>query len=207
MREFSKAELTKICRYILYNTDVIVEDKYSKFLIENVFKKHPNWVQKRGVGIKHIEVRNNKYNQKNFYIIRVDGSETDISFVKSITYPNKISRIMRACRTAVYPEIEKVKNSVVLPFVCPITGETIYDKHLIHVDHYDLTFEDLFYKWVSEKNIDELYEKTLKSKEDNNIEPYFDDDEINKDFLIFHNNNTHLRLVSRTANLSILRKK
>ena len=56
-------------------------------------------------------------------------------------------------------------------------------------------------------NIDELYEKTLKSKEDNNIEPYFDDDEINKDFLEFHNNHTHLRVVSKTANLSILRKK
>ncbi len=207
MRSFNKEELTKICRFILYNTDVVVEKKYSKFLIENVFNRHPNWVHKRGVGIKHIEVRNNKYNQKSFYIVRTDGSETDISFVKSITYPNKISRIMRACRTSVLPEILKIRNNIKLPFVCPITGETINDKHLIHIDHYDLTFEDLFYKWLDGKNIDELYEKTLKSKEDNNIEPYFDDDEINKDFLEFHNNHTHLRVVSKTANLSILRKK
>lgn len=73
MKNYNKTELTKICRYILYNTNHIVDKKHEKFLIDNVFSKHPNWIHKRGCGIKHIEVRNNMYGQKNFYIIRVDG--------------------------------------------------------------------------------------------------------------------------------------
>ena len=35
---------------------------------------------------------------------------------------------------------------------------------------------------------------------------WFDDKDINDDFIKFHNLHTHLRVVSKIANLSILRK-
>lgn len=118
----------------------------------------------------------------------------------------KIYRINKACRSAVNSVIMEMRNKITLPFVCPITGETIEDKHLIHVDHYDKTFAELFHEWLKGKDIDELYNKTLKQKGDKRLGTFFDDDELNRDFLEFHNNNTHLRLVSAKANLTILRK-
>ena len=206
MEKYNKTQLTKIARYILKNTKGIVEKKHSDFLIKHIFSNHPNFKEKVGCGIHHIEVRHNKYNQDNFYIVRIDNTSTDISYVKSLKYPNKYSRVMRACRSAVYGEIQKERDKIELPFVCPLTSEIITDKHLIHIDHYDLTFEELFNRWVSDKDIDYLYSLTLDSKKDNSLDTYFTDQEIINDFISYHNKNTHLRAVSANANLSVLRK-
>ncbi len=205
--DFSKAEKTKMCRYILYNTYKVVDKKSSEFLLEYVFPNHPEWDEKVGVGVDHFEVRPDNYGGKCFYIVRKDGSYTDISFVTAISPPKKKADVIKACRTVIRPEIEKMRESIQLPFVCPITGETIWDKHYIHIDHYDWTFKEVFDEWVKDKDIDELYKKTLKSNKDNDMDTYFDDEEVCRDFLEFHNKHTHLRAVSRTANLSIFNKK
>lgn len=206
-KDYTKQELTEICQEILYQSDTIVNKKNSRFLIENVLCNHPDWFTKRGCGIDHIEVRKNKYGQKCFYIVRSDGTDTDISFTKSISNPNNITILMRACRSAIRPLIIKFKEDTIkLPFTCPITGEVINEHHLVHVDHYDLTFEELFYKWLKDKNVDDLYKKTLESKRDGYIGTEFNDPNVIANFIDFHNNNTHLRLVSRTANLSTLKK-
>lgn len=113
---------------------------------------------------------------------------------------------MRACRTSVREVIDEFRKNIQIPFICPITGDEIYNKHDIHVDHYDMTFEDLFYMWLENKDIDYLYSKIQKSSDDNIIEPFIDDKDINDDFLKFHNSHTHLRFVSKKANLSNLRK-
>lgn len=203
--ELNKNQLIKVCRYILYNTDVVVEEKYSKFLIERVFSRHQEWEEKKGVGIDHLEVRPNRYKQKNFYIVRIDGSVTDISFLKALQHPTKLSVVKEACRNAILPIILEIRSEIQLPFKCPLTGETVTDKKLIHVDHYDLTFDEVFNKWIEDKNINELYEKVAKSQ-DNSEQTYFEDDAISKDFLDFHNKNTHLRVISAKANLSLLKK-
>jgi len=166
-----------------------------------VFSRHQEWEEKKGVGIDHLEVRSNRYKQKNFYIVRIDGSVTDISFLKSLQHPTKLSVVKEACRTAILPLILEIRSEIQLPFKCPLTGETVTDKKLIHVDHYDLTFDEVFNKWIEDKNLNELYEKVAKSQ-DNSEQTYFEDDIINKDFLDFHNKNTHLRVISAKANLS-----
>jgi hypothetical protein len=63
--------------------------------------------------------------------------------------------------------------------------------------------------WISDKDIDELYNKTNKSVSGVNsgTHSYFVDENIIADFIEFHNKNTHLRAVSKRANLSDLRKK
>ena len=97
-------------------------------------------------------------------------------------------------------------ESIELPFVCPITGEVVYDKRDVHIDHYDMTFRQLFDEWVKGKDIEELYRMTLRSNKDNDTNTYFDNEEICNDFIEFHNKHTHLRAVSKRANLSELRK-
>ena len=73
----------------------------------------------------------------------------------------------------------------------------------VHIDHYDMTFNDMFNIWISNYNEDYLYSKI---KKDNKIGVKFIDSKIVEDFKKFHNENTKLRMVSTFANLSILKK-
>lgn len=209
-KELTIKDKKKVCRYILNDTDVngIVKPHYANWLIKNVFVKHWRWEIKKGVGIDHIEVRLcSGYNHtKEFWIVRTDGTETDISYIKCLSPNDKIKEIKKACRTAIEPEIIKVKNTVKFPFLCPILGIQINDMEQIEIDHYDLTFEELFKKWISDKDVDELYNNLLSSKKDGETITEFDDIDIINDFVDFHNKNTHLRAVSKKANQSELRK-
>lgn len=199
--------MTNRCRKILNDTSKIVDKPSTDFLINNIFPNHLRWKNKVGVGIDHIEVRPDIYGGKCFYIIRIDGSFTDISYVKSITPEKPIDYVYRACRAAIRPIIKEEREKIKLPFVCPITNEIIYNIDDIHIDHYDLTFDELFNEWIKDKDINELYKKTLDSSKDNSTITYFYDKEIIKDFVEFHNKHTHLRAVSKKANLGVLRKK
>ena len=203
---YNKKEKTKLCKYILDNSDVRVEDKYSRFLMKYIFPYHPKWNDKEGVGIDHIEVRPDGYGHKCFYLIRKDSTVTDISYLTSITPPSKKEQVRTACRTAIRPTIKDIKNSVKLPYRCPITGDIITSMEDIQIDHYDMEFNDVFELWIKDKDLDWLYEDVMKSNVDGSTITSFKDESIIKDFIEFHNTHTHLRTVSKRANLSVLRK-
>ena len=205
-RNFKKIEKAKLCKYILDNSDGRVEDKYSRFLVKYVFPNHPDWKEKERVGIDHIEVRPDGYGHKCFYLIRKDSTVTDISYLTSITPPSKKEQVRTACRTAIRPIIKEIKNSVKLPYRCPITGDIITSMDDIHIDHYDMEFNDVFELWIKDKDLDWLYEDVMKSNVDGSTITSFKDESIIKDFIEFHNTHTHLRVVSKRANLSVLRK-
>lgn len=204
---YNKKEKTKLCRYILENSDGRVEDKYSRFLLKYIFPYHPEWNEKEGVGVDHIEVRPDGYRKKCFYIIRKDSTVTDISYVSSITPPSKKEQVRTACRTAIRPIIENIKNRVELPYRCPITGDIITSMDDIQIDHYDMEFNDVFELWIKDKNLDWLYGDVKKSSTDGSTITSFKDESIIKDFICFHNTHTHLRVVSKKANLSVLKRK
>ena len=204
---YNKKEKTKLCKYILDNSDVRVEDKYSRFLMKYIFPYHPEWKDKEGVGIDHIEVRPDGYGHKCFYLIRKDSTVTDISYLTSITPPSKKEQVRTACRTAIRPTIKDIKNSVKLPYRCPITGDIITSMEDIQIDHYDMEFNDVFELWIKDKDLDWLYEDVMKSNVDGSTITSFKDESIIKDFIEFHNTHTHLRVVSKKANLSVLKRK
>ena len=204
---YNKKEKTKLCKYILDNSDVRVEDKYSRFLVKYIFPYHPEWKEKEGVGIDHIEVRPDGYGHKCFYLIRKDSTVTDISYLTSITPPSKKEQVRTACRTAIRPIIKDIKNSVKLPYRCPITGDIITSMEDIQIDHYDMEFNDVFELWIKDKDLDWLYEDVMKSNIDESTITSFKDESIIKDFIEFHNTHTHLRIVSKKANLSVLKRK
>ena len=204
---YNKKEKTKLCKYILDNSDVRVEDKYSRFLMKYIFPYHPEWKDKEGVGIDHIEVRPDGYGHKCFYLIRKDSTVTDISYLTSITPPSKKEQVRTACRTAIRPTIKDIKNSVKLPYRCPITGDIITSMEDIQIDHYDREFNDVFELWIKDKDLDWLYEDVMKSNVDGSTITSFKDESIIKDFIEFHNTHTHLRVVSKKANLSVLKRK
>ena len=204
---YNKKEKTKLCRYILEHSDGKVEDKYSSFLLKYIFPCHYRWKEKEGVGVDHIEVRPDGCGKSCFYIVRKDLTVTDISYLVAITPPNMKGKVKKACRTAVRPIIESIRNSVVLPYKCPITGDLITSMDDIQIDHYDMCFNDVFELWIKDKDLDRLYADVRKSGIDGSTVTSFADESIIKDFIAFHNAHTHLRVVSKRTNLSVLRRK
>ena len=205
----TKKEKTEKCRMILYSTkDIVLHVSDFEFLLE-VFEGHEQWEQKKGCGVNFISVGLSPYKTKCFFINRVDGSKTDISFGSAITNPTPIKKVKSACRFAIREEIVNFRkeNVVYNETKCPFTGYVL-TQYNTHIDHYDLTFDEMFNKWVSQEEIvlDYLIEQIEETK-DNEFETKFKDKDIEIDFIRFHNANSKLRSVSSTANLSMLRHK
>ena len=190
------------CSELLYKDTLTLEDK--KFLA-SIFINHPNWLQKRGVGVKDISRMKTAYGKICFQIIRKDGTSTDISFIESITPSSSLQKIKRACRTACKSEILRFRDTINWGIdKCPFSNKILY-KDNTDIDHYDMSFKELFSEWI--KNKDKKYlESKLSKSEDNTFEDYFIDENLNKDFLDFHNKNTHLRAVDKNINRSLLNK-
>lgn len=202
------AELNK-CREILHSYspgEIISFEDEIAFLID-IFQRHPDWDQKKGVGIKHVYVdMESMYKGKCFFIERVDGTKTDISFIKSIQEINPLYIIKKACRNAVKDYVIDFRNKNVVYGVttCPITGEVL-TKENTHIDHYNKTFDELCEKWISIEGFTSAY-AAIKPTKDMDIGYSFGVNSIKQSFIDYHNKNTHLRAVSKRANLSELKK-
>lgn len=196
------------CREILhkYNPGEIVNNSDLFFLI-SVFENHSEWDKKKGEGILNISIGLAQFGTRCFIINRTDGSSTDISFLKAITNPSEDSDLKKACRSAIQCEIDKFKDENLQYGItrCAITNEILLPNDT-HIDHYDLTFSEVYNEWIKYQNKKYLVSKLNKSV-DNETETYFIDDKINYDFRIFHNMNTHLRAVTKYANLVLLKNK
>lgn len=193
----NKKQVTEKCRDILYERIPIDYD----FLLNDVFPYHPEWDTKRGNGVLLVRIGNTKYGNKCFFIERVDGTSTDISFTKCITNPSKCADIKKACRSAIRNEIVKFRKSIRFGIdKCELTGE-ILQKDNTHIDHYDMTFDELFVMWIFDKRVEDLH-KYINPMKDNEFETYFISEIIKNEFINFHNKNTHLRAVTIKANLS-----
>lgn len=66
-----------------YNPMTSLTGPDEQFCLE-LFKYHPRYTQKCGVGILRIQVRLDKYGKKCFHLLRVDGSDEDISWTKCV---------------------------------------------------------------------------------------------------------------------------
>lgn len=204
----TKKELTERCRAITrqYNINEEIDNAEHFEFLMNLFSCHSEWDMKRGCGIKSITVKKDFYGNKYFYLNRVDGTGTDISFVHCISERKPIAIIKQACRYAIRNEIDlyRRKNVQYGVTTCPITGEVLTQDNT-HIDHYDLTFQQMFDRWIIGKSIDELFKKINKT-DDNSLLTYFTCDLLINEFIEFHNNHCKLRAVSRIANLSLLKK-
>jgi len=203
----TKKEKINKCREILHKYPFgvkILNPDEIEFLL-SIFEGHTEWDSKRGVGVDYITTELTKFNQKCFYLHRVDGSKTDISFTHSITNRSDLHNVKCACRYAIKETIIdfRLRNVVYGETKCPITGEVL-TKENTHIDHFNLTFDELFNEWIKNKPFDYLVDR-INETTDDNMETYFTDSFLSELFLIHHNNNTNLRAVSKKANLSILK--
>lgn len=207
IKRMNKKQLNEKCKEILNGLEVgdyVCDPNDLEFLL-SVFEGHQEWEGKQGCGIKGVFVDKTDFGGRCFWLDRFDGTITDISYIKSITPPTKLADINKACRTAIQPIIKEFRNKNVTfgETRCPFTNEILTYSNT-HIDHYDLMFYELFKLWIDKYNIDEIYNVVNKST-DGDVNTRFTDYAIEQDFIKFHNANTHLRAVSKKANLSILK--
>jgi hypothetical protein len=198
-------EKTEKCRYILYCYTGRIEFADDIEFLYSIFECHPQWEQKQGCGVDYFYIGKTKYNNLCFYIMRTDGTTTDISFTTAIKEPTIKSKVLKAFRSAIRPEIEKFKKTIKFGAdKCPITGYILIPSNT-HIDHYDLTFKELIEVFTTDTPLEDYFQFINETK-DNEVETYFTNQNIIDSFVNFHNANTNLRAVTKQANLSILKK-
>lgn len=167
------------------------------FMLE-LLTHHPEWSEKQGVGVRSVQVRLNVFDHganKGVWLIRVDGSEIDISWVYAIAAvpPTYHKQVRDAARHAIYDQIQHVRDSAGLRGRCQICqlqldGET-------HVDHAaPATFEAIFAAWHAGRP-----DVTLR---DTGLHPVFADAVLLADWQEHHRLFSDLRLVHKHCNLS-----
>jgi hypothetical protein len=196
----TKKQQTETCKVILnkYNLGDYLTRSEAIFM-GNIFKNHPNWDKKRKMGIKKIQIDKDDFGHRCFYLVFVDGTRDSISYITSIkgkcnTHKEKL---IKACRTAIYPEIVKFRNTVNFGLdVCQFSNK-ILTKENTHIDHYDLTFNQMFNLWINDKNIKDIKIKKVGQSF------VFENSEVENDFVDFHNKNCKLRAILDKVNLTI----
>lgn len=210
----TKSALQDRIKYILYHWPhggrLPVGD--FDFMME-VLAMHPDAEQKIGVGVDRMEVRRNPVytNTRGFWVIRTDGSETDFSYLECLKETPHAKRFLNACRVAIEPETMAFKNKFFGELHgevarCPYTGEVLSFVGS-HVDHKaPATFQALVDGFIAANHIDVSLVKINGKAVDGNFQDTFDDPALLRNWLEYHSGHAVLQVVSRTANLSILRR-
>jgi hypothetical protein len=208
MKKETKKSLKEKCQKILHSYNGVVTSKEDFDFLMEVFKCHTEWEEKcKGQKIIRIEVGPAPGRpSKCFFIVREDGSKTDISYTHCINARTNDVQIKNACRNAIYPQIRDMKAKIKLPFVCPLSNMVVDSMDKVHIDHYDLDFNEVVEEWLKDKDKQAIFDNINKT-EDNNTLTFFTSPEIVQDFIQFHNAHTHLRALSCQANLTRKRKK
>ncbi len=206
----TKEEVTKYVQEILYRYDdyQFLNKTDFNFIHDLLENGHHNPIKKIGCGISGFFVKKNMYNKRGFFIKRLDGSETDFSFVKCIHPKSSLQDLKSACRSAIREDIVKFredffsKNKDLNGFVtCPFTHEKVSVDNC-HVDHIPPdTFNKIFSDWLSSQNI-EPKSIELTGYDDGDMTKEFVDKDIEKSFVSFHKERMNLRITSPLGNLS-----
>ena len=203
------AMLTRL-RDILYtsppNTPITGE---SLRILIDVLSYHPRAEAKQGCGIARMEVRKNyRFGTLEFWIVRLDGTETDWSFMACLRPSSPLQHVQMAARHAVVPQIAEFKR---LTFVssatvqCPLTGDSI-TYNTCHVDHIPPdTFASILDGFLREYEID-THDVIMLGDEDGAIGRVFADQSLSIKWQSYHAQHARLRATSSFGNLSISKR-
>jgi hypothetical protein len=166
--------------------------------------RHPQAPEKIGQGVAGFSVQTTAMGTRCFFVHRVDGSSTDFSYHSCTTAPDHIALVRKAMRRAIADQIIEFKRAseAQAPLVCAVTGDMLsWDN--AHVDHAPPVFIALADEWASRVG----GYSAIKL-------PPAADKQIGRSLILadaelwanFHQQNAHLRIDSRLANLSLLRR-
>ncbi len=181
-----------------------------QFICE-LLKRHPEYDDKIGVGIKEIVIRLDGYWGKTrcFHIKRIDGTETDFSYLHCIdndTNKEPIKMFTQSARSAVKEQIVLYLSNYLRRtidndnnVICEKTKLKI-SRDQATVDHIPpITFDKILNDFLKLKNINpSLIEYTGFG--DNEYNKEFKDEHIKTEFANYHRQVAKLRVISRHEN-------
>ena len=130
----TKTELCNRASRILFSGNITPED--DAFLRE-IVKGHPIADVKIGPGIDHFEIRRGgRFNQNVLFLVRIDGTATDISFRQCINGESSHrTKVLAAMRAAIADQVIAFRDHALTTNArCSITGIPLTREN-IHVDH------------------------------------------------------------------------
>ncbi len=198
----TKADMKAHVRNIIDTNGVghIKDVESFNFLLE-FFKYHPGYIEKRGCGIESVEIRKNlEWGHNEFWIVRVDGTSTDISLNMCLRmkHPTLEQYVRSCCREAVFIDI---KNFKIKHFydketsICPITNKT-YSIKESHVHHNEPWSFDRIFKMWWEKKKDCITLDDIGGCGDGDVVKKFVKTELSDNFRRFHNSKSDLQVLS-----------
>lgn len=205
----TKGALIKKIRSVLNESDIKKTLCGEDFLFMlSILKMHPSYSIKEGPGVSSIFIKTNPLYKRNrcFWIKRIDGSETDFSFMQCLNPKNNLSKFLAACRLSISETMINFKiSSLNLVKTCPETGIAL-NRFNSHVDHSPPVFDQIVKMFIEKYDID-VDKVPLLGSIDGEIGGSFKDESMAEKFLIFHNSIANLRLISAQANLQLKKKR
>lgn len=178
--------------------------------LESLFQKHPEKTMRNPTEYYFVGKSPN-HPSNCFYRKDITGYITDFSFYKAINGKPKLEiQVHSAFREVVRESIlnakfklfdeHKVKIGKHFFYLCPLTN-ALCKKDEIHADHAPpQTFQILVKLFLSAKKIN-LSDVKLKLPKNNSSLIELIDEELRKDFLTYHSENAHIRLISKSIHL------
>ncbi|QNE38979.1 DUF3223 domain-containing protein [Hymenobacter sp. NBH84] len=190
-------------RGILYNgkaNDNLTEVEFN-FMYDYFQQFHHDFETKNGVGINYFTRTLSPYGNLQFELVRIDGSQDDISFIISnISKTNDRNDLVKALRNTIAQQIYDFRDKEFngrFYITCPYTNQAAtLDNH--HVDHETPTFKELTDNWIQEKNITDFNGLV----EPNKLPYTLLNQNLAEDFYQYHKTHAKLRILSKRGNLS-----
>jgi hypothetical protein len=209
----TKTQVTEYIKDIIANHPLGPLSGEALAVVGELFSFHPDSETKIGPGIERIDLRLNRNfsgTAKGFWIVRVDGTETDISYKKCLdserAYRNQFNH---ACRFAVKEHINAFKLEffrVAVKPTCALTGDPITPENS-HVDHIPpYTFKRIVESFIVLNALNVDVPGVCLSGVDGLMIPSFVDPVLRDKFVQYHNNLASLRVISAAANVGIVQQ-
>lgn len=208
-REFtSKKSVTDYVRTEIlckYADLVRISEDHLRFMV-SLLQYHPWGEQKIGCGVVDMWIAKNlNFPTRGFFLSRTDGTTTDFSFLQCVQSGSVVRDFREACRAAIVPTVLAIKNAAFDSgqVVCPIRGRVL-SKADCHVDHEPPnTFAAIFAAYL-ETGINP--DSVPLKHDDNDAGTRFVNESDAEAWVSFHNQIARLRVISKEANLSDVRK-
>ena len=186
-----------------YTPGARVSNKDDHNFLLDLIEWHPNRAAKVGAGVRRFEVRRNTgMPSVGFFVVRIDGTDTDFSYNECISPSSHRGKVIKAMRYAIIDQVMGVADSAFAdggPVRCAITGRPLHHRSEAHVDHEDPTFIELATAFAESVGGFEVIEYT----DVNGIAGTRLTNESQADrWRAYHHANAKLRVVSVQANLT-----
>jgi hypothetical protein len=205
----NKTKLKTRIQEILHSYPIgqeLSEDDFA--FMRDVLDMHPDSDIKIGCGVVRMFVRQNAVYRRNreFWLQRLDGSETDFSFNECLKPTTPLKKFKIACRNTIREDVIAFRDqNLSQDSVCPFKGQTLTVQNT-HVDHVPpATFDAIVHDFIKLHSINPT-EVKLTGARDGEIGDNFADSNLSEAFRQFHNEKAQLRLVSAKANLSDIKR-